>query len=454
MKNPEASDGEHPGDGGQDEGHLGGQDEDKNTAPCGQPEIVRIERWQQARETYRSKHLRQAMYDEGAVIMADCLLVLHGVDHRTRRRVENRLFRRETFAHWEREVLGGTIDAVLKPFIKAGRGDLRAIGYRAAISLTATIAGVDHDPADPDHTGQLEGYVRTFSAGATLAHSTRDRDQVRAEVRSQMAAFSNGMLAESLQRRTECLERLARGETDENGLPRDVATLLLRHADEIGLSREVIEREICFYLQAGAHSTADAFTHTLDELFRHGQRHPEDLRRAATDKLFAQRCMHESLRLNPASPVAWREPLQDVRLSDGTLLTKGCRVIINLTEVNRDPEVWGARAGEFNPHREVPEGCNAWGLSFGGGAHACIGAELDGGMEQSIPPSEIGDDHLYGTVALMVSAVLAAGGRPDPQRPPVSDPHSERPHYSEYPVVFGDAAGSGVMAEHLGAASE
>ncbi len=425
----------------------GRQDAGGNTAPCGQPEIVRIERWQQARETYRSKHLRQAMYDEGAVIMADCLLVLHGVDHRTRRRVENRLFRRETFAHWEREVLGGTIDAVLKPFIKAGRGDLRAIGYRAAISLTATIAGVDHDPADPDHTGQLEGYVRTFSAGATLAHSTRDREQVRAEVRSQMAAFSNGMLAESLQRRTECLERFNRGETDEGGLPRDVATLLLRHADELGLSREVIEREICFYLQAGAHSTADAFTHTLDELFRHGQQHPEDLRRAATDKLFAQRCMHESLRLNPASPVAWREPLQDVQLGDGTLLNKGCRVIINLTEVNRDPEVWGPRAGEFNPHREVPEGCNAWGLSFGGGAHACIGAELDGGMEQSLSPSEIGDDHLYGTVALMVSAVLAARGRPDPQRPPVSDPHSERPHYSEYPVVFGNGADAGSAAD-------
>ena len=448
MMNPETSPCTHTADGGQEGdtaegGQEGGTAEGRQeggTAEGGQPTIVRIERWQQARETYRSKHLRQAMYDEGAVIMADCLLVLHGIDHRTRRRVENRLFRRETFAHWEREVLGGTLDAVLRPFVETGRGDLRAIGYRAAISLTATIAGVDHDPADPVHTGQLEDYVRTFSAGATLAHSTRDREQVRAEVRSQMAAFSSGMLAESLGRRTERLERFERGELDEDELPRDVATLLLRHAGELGLSREVIEREICFYLQAGAHSTADAFTHTLDELFKHGRKNPEDLQRAATDKFFAQRCMHESLRLNPASPVAWREPLQDVGLSDGTLLPKGGRVIINLTEVNRDPEVWGPRAGEFDPHREIPEGSSAWGLSFGGGAHACIGAELDGGMERPLSPSEAGDDHLYGTVALMVSAVLAAGGRPDPQRPPVRDPHSERPHYSAYPVIFDGAA--------------
>ena len=79
--------------------------------------------WQQAREAYRSKYLRQAMYDEGAVIMEDCLLVLHGDDHRRRRRVENRLFRREVFAHWERSVLGATLDAVLAPFVAGGRPD-------------------------------------------------------------------------------------------------------------------------------------------------------------------------------------------------------------------------------------------------------------------------------------------------------------------------------------------
>ena len=46
------------------------------------------------------------------------------------------------------------------------------------------------------------------------------------------------------------------------------------------------------------------------------------------------------------------------------------------------------------------------------------------------------DDHLYGTVAVMVSATLAAGGRPDPDNPPVQDPNTRRPHFSSYPIVF------------------
>ena len=401
----------------------------------GGPDAIVLTGWQQAREAYRSKDLRQAMYDEGAVIMEDCLLVLHGEAHRRRRRVENRLFRREVFAHWERGVLGETLNAVLAPYVATGRADLRALGYRAAISLTATIAGVDHDPANVAHTSRLEEFVGTFSAGATLAHSTRDPDEVRTEVREQLQAFRVEMLTESLDRRRELLARLARGQLAEQDLPHDVATLLLRHQEALGITDAVIEREICFYLQAGAHSTADTYTHALDELFSRGVSHPGDLGRAAGDPAFAQRCVHESLRLNPASPVAWREPLRTVNLRDGTELPQGSRVVIDLATVNRDPEVWGPDAGVFNPHRAVPEGANAWGLSFGAGAHACIGAELDGGMEL-LGDGTPDDDHLYGTVAVMVTATLAAGGRPDPQNPPVQDPNTKRPHFSSYPIIF------------------
>ncbi|MXZ31745.1 MAG: cytochrome P450 [Acidimicrobiia bacterium] len=404
----------------------------------GGPDAIVLSRWQHAREAYRSKDLRQAMYDEGAVIMEDCLLVLHGEAHRRRRRVENRLFRREVFAHWERRVLHTTLAAVLAPHVAAGRADLRALGYRAAISLTATIAGVDHDPADERHTSRLEEFVRAFSAGATLAHSTRDRDDVRRDVRAQLRAFRSGMLGESLDRRRELLARLDAGEIAEDDLPRDVATLLLAHQQDLHISPAAIEREICFYLQAGAHSTADAYTHALDELFRRAAAHPEDLAAALADPAFAQRCVHESLRLNPASPVAWRQPLRTVQLRDGTLLPEGSRVVIDLASVNRDPAVWGPDAGKFNPHRPVPEGANAWGLSFGAGAHACIGAELDGGMEL-LNGAEPGDDHLYGTVAVMVAATLAAGGGPDPANPPVQDPNTQRPHFSSYPIVFAKA---------------
>jgi cytochrome P450 len=104
------------------------------------------------RDAFRRKELRQALYDDGADVMADCLLTLHGDSHRARRRLENRLFRRDVFTRWERQVLGTTVDDALAPFVAEGRGDLLPIGYRTTMNLTAFIAGVDRPHGPPDET--------------------------------------------------------------------------------------------------------------------------------------------------------------------------------------------------------------------------------------------------------------------------------------------------------------
>jgi cytochrome P450 len=400
----------------------------------GEPVVVTLTGFHQVREAYRQKPLRQAMYTEGAVVMADCLLDLHGPEHRDRRRLENRLFRREVFARWEQDLLGATVQTTLAPMVASGHGDLLTIGYRCAMNLTAAIAGVDHDPADQDATDELYAIVRKFSEGATLVHSTRDHDEVRAEVLDAIDRFDADLLQPSIARRRALLDRVQRGEADQDELPADVLTTLLRNEDDLHLPPEVLRREISFYLQAGAHSTANAFTHTVDELAGWAADHPEAWPRAAEDPLFAQRCVHESLRLNPASPEAWRTPLDHVELSDGTELPPGALVVLDLAAANRDPAVWGGDGTTFDPERRTPDDVGPWGHSFGGGMHACIGAELDGGME--CPADRPPADHLYGTVCVMVQAFLRAGGRPDPEQPPVLDPHSERRHFSSYPVLF------------------
>ncbi|MFN3216759.1 MAG: cytochrome P450 [Acidimicrobiales bacterium] len=413
---------------------------------------VTLTSWAEVHDAFRAKDLRQAGYTEGAIVMADCLLDLHGHEHRERRRIENRLFRRDVFAHWEHEVLGATIAATLDPFVAAGGGDLTVIGYRSAMNLTATIAGVDHDITDTTATERLYGIVKTFSAGATLAHSTRDKDEVRAEVRAAMDAFHDELYLSSLERRRALVAEADGDATAEAALPHDVLTTLVRHRERLGLTPEVQFREICFYLQAGAHSTANAFVHTVDELLRHGETHPDDLERARHDLGFVQRCMHESLRLDPASPVAVRTALADVVLGSGRELPAGTTVVLDLTAANRDPSVFGDDAETFRPRRAVPEGVPPWGASFGGGTHACIGAELDGGLEPPrISPTDdraasgatggaagdvVGEDHLFGTVAVMTHAFLAAGGRQDPAEAPALDPTSSRRHFSSYPVVF------------------
>jgi hypothetical protein len=105
----------------------------------------------------------------------------------------------------------------------------------------------------------------------------------------------------------------------------------------------------------------------------------------------------------------------DVRLRSGAEIPAGTLVVLDMVAANTDPGVWGARAGEFDPDRALPEGVPPWGHSFGGGTHACIGMELDGGVHTTGT-----DDHepVFGTVTLMLDALLRAGARPDPATRP------------------------------------
>ncbi len=395
---------------------------------------IELSKWLHVKEAFRSKNLRQAGYTEGAIVMEGTLLDLHGLEHRERRRLENRLFRREIFSYWEHEILGKTIDATMKPFVEKGAGDLAQIGYRCAMNLTATIAGIDQDPRNEEQTELLYSKVKKFSEGATIMHSTRDKNEVRAEVKAAMDSFHRDFFIPSKTRREELLSDFESGKIIEDELPRDVFTTLLRNSETLDLDDDVVFREICFYLQAGAHSTANAFTHTVDDLFAWGEQYPSDLELARNDLSFVQRCMHESLRLSPASPVALRTPLEDVELSDGTLLPEGAHVVLDLIEANRDPTIFGDSADVYDPHRIVPDGIARWGMSFGAGSHACVGAELDGGLE--IDHTRPNEEALYGTVAIMVHALLSSGGTKDRLNPPVLDPNSERKHFSNYPVLF------------------
>jgi len=378
----------------------------------------------------RAKDLRQALYDDGALVMANCLLDLHGSEHRDRRRLENRLFRRETFEDYETNLLPRAIAEAVDPLAFLGRGDLVQIGYRAVMHLTALIAGIDVAPANAD---RLEHIVKVFSKGATAVHATGDRAELFAEVAEALAEFNELFFQPSAARRRQALADLDAGTVTPSELPRDVLTTLLQNVDALDLPEEVMRREVAFYLQAGGHSTANALTHTLNELWSYGD--ADLVGQARRDPVVLQRCVHEALRLHPASPVAWRRSLAPVETRSGKTIAENTLVVLDIEAANRDESVWGADSDRFDPYRSVPDGLHAWGLSFGAGTHACIGMELDGGVTSD--PGAPGDVvQLHGTVALLGLALLRAGATPDPESPPEIDPRSERLHYSRYPIVF------------------
>ena len=395
--------------------------------------MITITNLDDAREIYRNKDMAQALYDEGE-IMNGVLVNLHGDEHRSRRRLENRLFRRDVLEHYEHERFPPIIDATLAPHVAAGRSELVTLSHQLMMNLAAFNAGVDRPTGTAAETHRLYAQMMKFIEGATIAHSTRDRAVVNAEVAEAMGAFRQEFLEPSIERRRAALDAAARS-GDEQDLPKDVLTVLLRNVDDLHLPDDVVLREIAFFLLAGAHTSATAFTRSLDNIFRWIATHPEDEDRLRSDRLFVQRCVHETVRLNPSSPVAQRWARADVACKDGSIIPSGSKVVVDLLTVNRDVSIFGDDAADFNPYRVIRrDDVGPFGLSFGHGMHHCIGQELAAGVLMG-EGDEV-EGHLFGLATIAVQAMIDRGARPDLADPPVVDTATSRPYWSRYPVVF------------------
>ena len=171
-----------------------------------EPTVITITDYDEARDAYRQKELRQALYDAGEVVMADVLVNLHGAEHRDRRRLENRLFRRETFELYERHLFPPIIEETLAPEIEAGRAELVDLGHRMMMNLAAFTAGVDRPLGTAEETRHLYHYLMLFIEGATLGFYTGDRDAKAAEIGEHLHKFDEEFLTPSIERRKALME--------------------------------------------------------------------------------------------------------------------------------------------------------------------------------------------------------------------------------------------------------
>jgi len=397
-------------------------------------EATRIGGYHSAHEALCDRRLIQSMYNECDVLMDRVLLTLHGEAHAHRRAIEWRLFRRDFARYYEREVYPATLAQTLAPYLASGRMDLPEFGFRVNINLSSDIAGIDRTEGSESETSALVAYTRKFSEGATLFHSTRDKNVVRGEVANALQAFKEQFFEPSKTRRESLLCRIAAGELAEESAPRDILTVLLANRDEQDLNDDMILREVAFFMQAGSHSSANALTHCFHEITQWCLTHPEDRARLATDDAFLQRCVHESLRLHPASNVAWRTASEPFTLADGTDIPAGGTVIIDLMSANLEPELFGEDAASFNPHREIAHRIPPFGLTFGIGIHTCFGRDIAGGLGQT---KDVAQAPHIGTLSNLLKSLLANHARPDPEAPPVADTATERPNWGSYPLLVG-----------------
>jgi len=195
----------------------------------------------------------------------------------------------------------------MAPDRAAGGGDLIRLGYRLTVNLTSDFAGIDRPLRTAEETERLIAITKKLSEGATMVHSTTRRRRHQSRGHGGDGRFRKRLLPTcSLARRRALIAACAAGEISEAELPRDVLTTLLMGNDALELEEHQILREIAFYMQAGAHSgAANANSSMRSTRSCTGQAMMPAARWARLDDaIFVQRCVHESLRLHPASPEA------------------------------------------------------------------------------------------------------------------------------------------------------
>ena len=135
----------------------------------------------EVQEALCNPQLCQSLYEESDILMKDVLLTLHGKDHRRRRQSELKLFARSVTSDYENVIFSKFLEQMVNQVIRTKDFDLVEFGYLATIQLTSDFAGVDSEDQDIQ---KLIEIVKRFSEGATIAHSTREKDIVRQNLKT------------------------------------------------------------------------------------------------------------------------------------------------------------------------------------------------------------------------------------------------------------------------------
>ena len=377
--------------------------------------------------------LKQSLYDEGSLLMNRVLVTLHGDEHRARRLTEMRVFRRDFFKHYEREVLPAICAEVMAQVDTEASINLVDLNYQFMVYLAIAFAGIDRQQHTQTELDTLVHLLRMFGVAATLGQA-KDQTGVEAaklEVNAALQQFTDEFFNPSAARREQLLQDGA------EDMPMDVLSVLLEDEPKLKLGRDMMMRETGFFFLASAHTSVHSMGHAVAHLLAWCETHPEARAELQADPLLVQRFVHESFRLHPSSPVAKRLALADVTFLDGQRAQPGDTVIINLRQANRDSNVFGADAAQFNPYRQLPRGLSETGVTFGIGMHACLGKFLAAG-QLPVPGKTLdAETHQLGTVAYICHRLLTAGVQRDHNQEAHLDQTIERETWQTFPIVFG-----------------
>lgn len=367
-----------------------------------------------------SRTFDRRTYGEGN-IRAGIVSVSHGEEHRRRRRLENPQFRRDRLARYERELFPAACARILAAVPDGRTVDLVRVAGRLNMTISTVRTGIDHDGSDVA-LDRLVELVLVFSLGSAILDLRGDRDEVADLVRAAYDDFDREFFGASYAARA-----------DLAGLPDDAEDVL---GAVIGarLPRDLALRECAIYLQGGTTTSSHTVCSVFDLIWTSGD--PEGaLARLREDVAFAQRCVHETLRLRPTTPVIRRHVEEPTEVA-GRTLVPGDLVLLDVRRAHRDTDRFGPDSDRFDPDRTPAPGIARWGLAFGAGSHQCIGRTAAAGQGGS--EATAGDGGLMGLMAHQLVAIARRGIRPDPvERPRLDDATDRGSRWATFPVVLG-----------------
>lgn len=275
--------------------------------------------------------------------VAALIVGLDGADHRRLRRLVSRAFTPRA-AERMRTACRRTINELIGRHVDAGRCDVVAeIARPYPGPIICALLGVPRDDWDL-FSDWLRGIAKAFGPTAA-AHVT-----AILEAWHHLDAYLDNLI-----------ERRRRALTDDL-----ISELIRGQCDGDRLSRREILDLIAVLLVAGT----DTMRNQLGAAVQVFSDHREQWALLARRPELAAPAVEEVMRHSPASFSAIRVAVEDVDL-DGVVVPAGTCVVVNTAAANRDP----ARYNE--PERfDITRHSSAAMLTFGGGAHHCLGVHL------------------------------------------------------------------------------
>jgi cytochrome P450 len=241
------------------------------------------------------------------------------------------------------QIVDQTIDAV----IDRGHMDLiEDFAFRLPVTIICDMLGIPEDHREAFYTGSRDGGRLLEPVPMTPA------EIAQANAGNVMAAMYFQQLFE-LRRRE----------------PGDDLTTQLVQAEEDGnkLTNEELTANIILLFGAGHETTVNLIGNGLLALYRN----PDQLALLKSNPALIVNAVEEFLRYDSSVQLTGRVALEDIDDLGGRKIPKGETVLCLLGSANRDPAVYPDHPDRLDITRP-----NLRPLSFGGGIHHCLGAQL------------------------------------------------------------------------------